>query len=273
MNEGDALEDAGPVTLRVRSNAPASYLTMLWRDGELLTTAHDEVDLARSAPGGPAIYRAAIVAPPELGSIPWVVSNPIYVGVDFPRSVPVVNIVSAFRSIFDGTAKWWRTETDAMSKATIETEETPGGIELRMVYSLSSPPALGQYASLAVELPNGAAPYDRVTFSARSERPLRILVQLQTLGRKEGWQRSVYLDTSDREQKVRFDQATPIGSTRTPHPDATLLHDILFVVDTTHTKPGTSGRLWLKTATLQVGRTFSRAGGAAKAQVRTVRTK
>ena len=26
----------GPVTLRVRSNAPSSFLTMLWRDGELL---------------------------------------------------------------------------------------------------------------------------------------------------------------------------------------------------------------------------------------------
>ena len=58
---------------------------MLWRDGERLTTGRDEVDLTRTAAGGPAIYRAAIVAPPELGSIPWVISNPIYVGVSFPR--------------------------------------------------------------------------------------------------------------------------------------------------------------------------------------------
>ena len=51
-----------------------------------------------------------------------------------------------------------------------------------MVYGLSGGTSSGQYASLAVELPNGAGPYDRVTFTARSEQPLRILVQLQPLG-------------------------------------------------------------------------------------------
>ena len=251
-NEGDALEDGGAVTLRVRSNAPSSFVTMLWRDDQLLTTVRDEVDLTRSTTGGPGIYRAAITAPPELGSIPWVVGNPIYVGVSFPRPAPPVNIVSDSRSIFDGrTAKWWRTETDRTSVAELDVADTVSGGELRMVYGLSGGTASGQYASLAVELPDGAAPYDRVTFTARSEQPLRLLVQLQPLGRAAGWQRSVYLDGVNREQTVRFDEATPIGPVRTLHPDPKDIHDILFVVDTTHARLGASGRLMVKAAALQ----------------------
>jgi hypothetical protein len=99
-DEGDALEDGGTGTLRVRSNAPSSFLTMLWRDGALLTTVRDEVDVMTSAPSGPAIYRAAIVAPPELGSVPWIISNPIYLGVA-PRPCPV-DVVSKSRPIFVG---------------------------------------------------------------------------------------------------------------------------------------------------------------------------
>jgi len=110
---------------------------------------------------------------------------------------------------------------------------------------------VGQYASLGVELPGGAAPYDRLTFSARAEHPMRISIQFQPLGRAEGWQRSVYLDEVNREQTIRFDQTAPLGSTRTPQPDPKAIHDILFVVDTTHARPGSSGRVWLKSVTLQ----------------------
>jgi hypothetical protein len=120
-----------------------------------------------------------------------------------------------------------------------------------MAYELSGGVPMGQYASLGVELPSGAAPYDRVTFTARSEHPLRLLVQFQPLGRAEGWQRSVYVDDTNREHTVRLDEATPMGASRTPHPDARHVHDILFVVDTTHAKPGASNRLWIRSAALQ----------------------
>jgi hypothetical protein len=120
-NEGDVLEEGGPVTLHVRSNASSSFVTTLWKDGDQIATVRDEVDLTRAAPAGPAIYRATITAPPERGSIPWVISNPIYVGVSFPRRVPAANIVTGSRSIFDGrTTKWWRTEADATSVAALD---------------------------------------------------------------------------------------------------------------------------------------------------------
>lgn len=250
--EGDVLEPGGPVTLRVRSNAPSSFLTMLWHDGDPFLTARDEVDITRSTPDGPAIYRAAILSPPELGSIPWIISNPIYVGVTFPSPARPANVVSHSRPLFDGrTATRWRTETDPTSVAALDVAPAVGGAELRMRYGLSSGTPSGQYASLAVELPDGAAPYDRVTFSARSEHPVRISVQFQPLGRGEGWRRSVYVDETTREHTIRFDEAPPIASGGALHPDPKNIHDILFVVETTHARPGTSSRLWVKGAALQ----------------------
>ena len=86
--EGDALESGGRVTLRIRSNAPSSFVTRLWRDGERIAEARDEVDISRTQPEGPAIYRADIVTGTDQESIPWIVSNPIYVGVTFPAAAP-----------------------------------------------------------------------------------------------------------------------------------------------------------------------------------------
>jgi hypothetical protein len=248
---GDRLDARGPVTLRVHSNAPSSFLTIVWRDEEPIASARDEPDIVRTV-DAPGIYRVAIVAPPELGSTPWIIGNPIYVG-DTIRAAPAVSTaVVDSRPLFDGrTAARWRTETDRTSLAALDLVQSLTGMELRLRYGLSGGPSIGQYASMAVELPDGAASYDRLSLTARSERPIRVAVQFQPLGRAEGWQRSLYIDENNRLYTIRFDELKPMGSTRTAHPDARNIHDILLVVDTTHAKPGSSGRLWIKSAALQ----------------------
>jgi hypothetical protein len=248
---GDALPGGGEITLRVQSNAPSSFLTILWQDEEPLATVRDEVDITRTVHES-AIYRVTIVAPPELGSIPWIVSNPIYVGDTLRIPGPAPSVVSTSKPLFDGrTATHWRTETDPSSIAALDVSPTLNGAELRMRYGLSGGMPAGQYASLAVELPDGATPYDRVSFTARAERPIRIGVRFQPLGRAEGWQQSVYLDETNRQYTIRFDELKAMGPTRTPHPEAKNIHDLLFVVDTTHAKPGASSRLWIQSAVLQ----------------------
>ncbi len=172
----------------------------------------------------------------------------------FPGRRLPPNIVSDSRSLFDGrTAKWWRTEADATSTAALDVVDTPSGTELRMGYGLSSRTSLGQYASLAVELPQrrGAVrPRDL-------HRPLRApaanlgAVPDRSDERKVGSDPSI--STRPRTGSTRFasTRRRRSGAARTPHPDAKNIHDILFVVDTTHAKPGTSSRLWLKSAALQ----------------------
>jgi hypothetical protein len=248
--EGDALESGGTVTLRIRSNAPSSFVTVLWRDGRPIADGRDEVDLTRTAPEGPAIYRAEIIADTGQGPIPWISSNPIYVGVTFPAAGPSESAPAESRPLFDGQiTKWWRTEAAPMS--TVALDPAPGA-ELRMRYELSAATAAGPYAAVGVELPDRATPYDRVTFTARADKPMRLAVRFRSLGPPaEHWQRSVYIDETPRDHTIRFDDVAPFDVVRAPHPDPRDIHDILFVVETTHSRPGTAGQVWLRDVLLQ----------------------
>jgi hypothetical protein len=81
---------------------------------------------------------------------------------------------------------------------------------------------------------------------------MRISVQLRGGdGVVDRWQRSVYVDTFDREHTVFFDDSLPVGTTHTGRAPLPYIRSVMFVVDTTNSKPGMSGRLWIKKATLQ----------------------
>jgi hypothetical protein len=67
----------------------------------------------------------------------------------------------------------------------------------------------------------------------------------------ERWQRSIYVATFDLERTVYFDDLMPVGATHTFKAPLPGIHNVLFVVDRTNTKPGTSGRLWISRADLQ----------------------
>jgi hypothetical protein len=252
-SEGDQLEAGGRVTLHVRNNAPSSFQTIVWKEDKPIATVSDQADITEPVVDEAAIYRVEIATPRERGSVPWIISNPIYVGMTFsPLATPDRKPVSESRPLFDGrTASRWRIEVDRTSVAALDVVPVTSGAELRLRYGLSGGSSTGLFAALAVELPGGAAPADRLAFTARSERPLRLSVQFLPLGRHEGWQRSVYIDEVAREHTVYLDEVRPVGATATPHPAAKDIHDILFVVETIHTKPGSSGRLWVKAAALQ----------------------
>jgi hypothetical protein len=252
-SEGDQLESGGPVTLHVRSNAPPSFLTILWKDAQPIATVSDQAEITRTVPDEPAIYRVEVIAGCEQGSVPWIISNPIYVGMTFrPAAAPDRKAAFASAPLFDGrTTSRWRIEQDRASMAILDAVPVTGGAELRLHYRLSGGTSAGQFAALGVELPGGAAPYDTLTFTARAEHPLRLSVQFRLLGRDDRWQRSVYLDEVAHEITVHFDDVTPVGATETRYPAAKDIHDILFVVETTHTQPGSAGRLWIRTAEIQ----------------------
>ena len=78
---------------------------------------------------------------------------------------------------------------------------------------------------------------------------MRLSVQLRSdHGR---WHRSVYVDTFNQERTVYFDDLTPAGSTDSDKPALAEIRSILFVVDSTNTKPGTSGRVWITQPSLE----------------------
>ena len=249
-DEGQTLMAGSPVTLHIRSNAPAGYRTVVWNARRLLAERTDtEFDL--SVGDGPAVYNVAIMREGHASAPPWITSNPVYVRAaagDGPAP-PSDQQGSADPSLFDGrSTSGWSYESDKTSLAVVDLAPLVTGARVRLRFGLSGGAAVGQYAAAAVETSHGVADRDAMAFSVRAETPMRISVQVRadvSGGQPERWEHSVFVDTNEREHRVRFADMTPVGRTRAERPPALDVRAIMFVVDTTNTKPGSSGRLWI----------------------------
>lgn len=249
---GDQLSPGGPVTLHVRSNAPASFRTVVWNGDTPLDGDHRERDFTVVAPEG-GTYWVEVRTSDRAPNVAWVTSNPVYVrDASAPAGEPRRAAAVTTQELFDGrSGAAWRVEHDPTSLAAVDLAPMVGGAELRFRFGLSGGSLVGQVAALVVDTPNGVASTDRLTFTMRAEQTMRVSVQLRTGGgESDRWARSVYVDAMEQEHTVLFDDMRPVGQTATLAPPLAAVRSLLFVIDTINTKPGTSGRLWVKRAAL-----------------------
>jgi hypothetical protein len=255
---GDELAADGPVTLRVRSNAPSGFTTTVWNGTRVLASDRHEQDFTIQAPAEPGVYWVEIRATGTPSDLTWIRSNAIYVRSTEPAgALPARPAAREHVAMFDGlSAAGWRVEHDSTSLAAVETAGSVSGNELRFRYGLAGGAAPHRVAALAYDTPAGTAPHDRIGLTIRAEKPMRISVQLRA-GEDQGeasherWQRTIYVDTAAEERTVFFDELMPVGETHTFRPAFNSIRTILLVVDATNTKPGDSGRIWIKRAELQ----------------------
>ena len=73
VHEGDELGIGGPVTLRVRSNAPPDFTTTIFAGSHVLTTDRHEQIITFEAPDTPEVYRVEIR--PNGLAVPWIMSR------------------------------------------------------------------------------------------------------------------------------------------------------------------------------------------------------
>jgi hypothetical protein len=258
--EGDELAAGGPVTLRVRSNAPADFTATVWKGSRELAAGHHEPEFVVMAPDGPGVYRVEIRASSWPRQPSWIMSNPIYVRGDEPADLPGAEpgaaraaepdgVRGAAANVFPAKTPGWSVEHDAGSRAYLEVTSD----EVRLRYALAADPLARPLAAL-VTAPLELLPYDRLSFTIAADRPMRVSVQVRTgagespVGR---WQRSVYVDTVERNRTVFFDEFTPVGVARSPHPPLAGTPSVLFVIDTVNTRAGASGQLRIKSMALQ----------------------
>jgi hypothetical protein len=239
--EGGQVPLTDPAVVRVRSNPPAGGWVVLYRDGAQVHRVQDqELVYASDRPGA---YRAEVWVPAvgRAGLVPWIVGNPIVVGQVEP--VPVTPAPDA-----GGEPRWlpvgsdiWGVEHEAGSSATVDRD---GGVGLR--YKLASGGA-APYAALAAA--TSVAPgATGLAFVARSDRPMRVSVQLRVPTAGEGlrWNRSVYLDANPREVFIPFAEMTPLGAAPAGAPRLRDVRAVLFVVDTVNTPRGAAGQFVMK---------------------------
>jgi hypothetical protein len=244
---GDALPVAGPVHLHVDAQAPDDATITLFRDGASVATARGS-RLDHDAPEAPGVYRVEIGLPDAPGTppVPWIFGNPVYVGrdIDSPLNPPHAGQRN-FMTLYDGgPARGWRIEKGAASDAAMDVIGALGGTQLLLRFAISGTEGESPYAGFVMPATAAIAMYERLVFTARADRPMRLSVQLRSpAGEGERWRRAVYLDAMPRTVDVAFNDFRPVGSTSTSRPQLAKIDSILFVVDTINNKVGSNGQI------------------------------
>jgi hypothetical protein len=244
---GDELAVQGPVTLRVRVSASDARIALVSR-GRVVSSASGPA-LEHQTNGDRAAYRVEVRlrdAPQDGSRVPWLLSNPIYVGgveqaVNTKPAPPVeTHVVYSDGGPFPGR---WSIEKHDTSEATINAS---GGAPLEFAFTLAGRPDDDPWAAAIVRTGPELQRFDRLMFSARADKPMRLWVQVRTPepATRLYWRRSIYLDATERQFSLRFDEMRSLdGSAGAPV--AADVESIMFVIDQINTAVGTSGRVWL----------------------------
>jgi len=244
---GDAFPVAGPVHFHVEAQAPPEATITLFRDGTSVATARGS-RLDHDASEAPGVYRVEVGLPDAPGTppVPWVLGNPVYVGrgVDSPvvppHAAPRTNM-----TVYDGgPTRGWRIEKADTSDAAMEVIGALGGSQLLLRFAISGTAGDSPYVAFVMPATEAIARYERLVFTARANRPMRLSVQLRpNSGEGERWRRSVYLDSTPRTVDIAFNDFRPVTSTSTSRPELSTIDSVLFVVDTINTKIGSNGEI------------------------------
>ena len=245
---GERLVLAGRVLLRVRVNAPEGSNIKLIADGRTVASGAPPA-LEYEAPPVSGVYRVEIDVPKAPGTppVPWLVSNPIYVGTapspDTSRAPEAVSETVALYT--NGPATDWRVEKSVRSEGTVGAVQSVDGTQLLLRYGLGGTLSESPYVAAVVAASEDLARFNRITFTGRSMQPMRLTFEMRAAGGGDRrWGRSVYLDQMARTVTIPFSEMSPIG-TATGGPVLGEVRDLLFVVDTVHAKQGASGQVWL----------------------------
>ena len=231
--------------LRVNAQAPDAARVVLFRNGTVVATATGGT-LERDVDA--AVYRVEVMLPgaPGRPPVPWMVSNPIYL-TSLPEAAPAdqtSTVAKTVTTIDDGgSAGAWTIEKSTDSDAVIDVIPALPGAQLLFRFAISGSAADSPYAAFVRAATPAIGMYDRLLFTARANRPMRISVQLRGGAEGERWRRSVYLDQSPRTVDLRFADFRPTSGVSTDPPVLSRVESMLFVIDTVNTKIGSNGQI------------------------------
>lgn len=237
---GQRLGQTADVALRAAVPAAIGGVSVqLVHNGTNIGAQGTAVDHVASAPG---VYRALVTLPDR--RVPWIVSNPIYVG-ERPGAPPKAAGEPQDRTIPVNPLSW-AIETHPDSRASLG----KSGNDVRFSYQLGPSATAGQFAAIAAPGVEGVRAVELV---ASSRRPIRISVQVRVAdGRR--WRRSVYLDATPRRIVIPISEMTSTIVGGASLESSATIASLLLVVDTVNSAPGAGGEVDLRSAAFRSAR-------------------
>ena len=239
---GERADPGEALTLHVAVAAPSDTTIRLLRAGR--TVAQETGSrLAHPVPAddGPAAYRVEVTLPDTPGRppVPWIVSNPIYVGVAAEEPAAPAGDVGTALPAPGGS---WQVERRPDASATL----TASGGGFRMAFGLGD--GIGTYVAAARTLPAGAlADAGALLVDVEASRPMRVSLQIRQPAHQGDlaprWRRSFYADPERRVVRAAIEEFAPAWSGFPARPALAAADGLLVVVDTVNAAPGASGVL------------------------------
>jgi len=247
---GDIEEGAPAPTLRASVPGVPQARVTIQRNGMTVATGQGSVAFTSAPPG---VYYAVAFYP---GSVfPWLLSNAIRVGLpDTPFSPAPSDPDPVSTSMIPlGPDGPWHTEHDEHDPAsTAAFERSTDGVQFTFHLAPGAP--AGQYAAVTGDF-SGEAGIDRITFTARATRPMRVSLQVRLRGGSPSarWRRSFYVDETPRPISILIRDLEPVDTNTSLRPIVAPVMAVLVVVDTLNALPGAEGTIWITDVKLGVG--------------------
>jgi hypothetical protein len=230
---GHTVPFAADARITVRATMPPRGRIALLRSGQdVAESTTGELQVQANSPGA---YRVEVRADgPGISSVPWMVSNPVYLREQGSVGAPAPTVFSPVVAVNMAGAA---VEKDPASEASLSPVD--GGFAV--TFRLRPGERVSQYVAVAVPMP-ATVDARAIELTGRGASPMRVSVQLRFKDQGGArWIRSVYLPPEGRQVVVPFEEMTSADRIATVPRFATA-SSILFVVDLTNASPGQSGR-------------------------------
>jgi hypothetical protein len=218
--------------------APAGAVIHLLRNGTIAAeSAGLQVAHTVSASSSASVYRVEVYLSENhvRDGVPWLVSNPIFVGRSESEGPPTVPTDGGYELNPDA----WRTEQHSDAEARLGSND---GI-VTFAYALGNSP--GTYAAIAYSLERSDIELDGfIDFVVSASKPMRISAQLRRgASRDYRWRHSFYVDQRARRIQLPIRDFASVGLTIGSGGAAADIDSLLFVADTVNHDRNASGEL------------------------------
>ena len=237
-----ALPQAGLTLTATVAGPPEATLRLLRNGRPVARQAGRTLEFPVDLDARPAAYRVEVTLPraPGRPPVPWIVSNPIYVG----GAAELLSAPGQGGPPLPLPGDFWQVERRSDAAATLTQDDSGFRLAFTLGHQADTYVAAARTFSPGALIDSGA-----LRLAVESSRPMRASLQLRR--RTDGsvaarWRRSFHAGPERRVLRAEIDEFAPAWSEVPARPELADVDSLLIAVDTVNTVPGSRGVLTIE---------------------------